>query len=172
MNFKRILVAINHSSITSTVFNRALNLAKEQANLMILSCLTDPTTLDPLIESGATLGFYPNETGFPQVLNNEVLQLEIRQAEAWLKGYCQQAIALNIPTEYQYRIGNPGVEICQVAQQWNADLVILGRHDQPAIAEFFTGSVSNYVIHHANCSVLVVKNQEPENTGKRVSEDG
>jgi hypothetical protein len=33
MNFKRILVAINHSLLTSIVFDRALNLAQqEQAN--------------------------------------------------------------------------------------------------------------------------------------------
>jgi nucleotide-binding universal stress UspA family protein len=45
-----------------------------------------------------------------------------------------------------------------VAQQWNADLIILGRHDQSAITEFFTGSVSNPVVDRANCSVLVIKN--------------
>ncbi|MBW4444861.1 MAG: universal stress protein [Plectolyngbya sp. WJT66-NPBG17] len=43
MNFQRILVAINHSLLTSTVFDRALNLAqKEQAHLMILHCLIEP----------------------------------------------------------------------------------------------------------------------------------
>ncbi|PHM06640.1 hypothetical protein CK516_32235 [Nostoc sp. 'Peltigera malacea cyanobiont' DB3992] len=65
MNFKRILVAINHSPLTSIVFDRALNLAQqEQANLMILHCLVDFTAIDqgssqvgPLDSIRSTLGF-------------------------------------------------------------------------------------------------------------------
>ncbi|MGQ4650570.1 universal stress protein [Lyngbya aestuarii] len=160
MNFKRILVAINHSPLTSTVFDRALNLVQQgQANLMILHCLVDVTALEPLSESGERLGLYPypSNTGFSQLIQDETLQLEIEQAKAWLQECSQKATALNIPTEYQHHFGEPGATICSVAQQWNADLIILGRHDHSPITEFFTGSVSNYVIHHANCSVLVVK---------------
>lgn len=158
MNFKRILVAINHSPLTSIVFERALHLAQqEQASLMILHCLVDVAGFDPLIESGGTFGIYPINPGLSQSLHNETLQSENQQAKAWLQEYCHSATALNIPTEYQHHVGEPGATICSVAQQWNATLVILGRHDDSAITEFFTGSVSNHVIHHANCSVLVIK---------------
>jgi nucleotide-binding universal stress UspA family protein len=158
MNFKRILVAINHSPLTSIVFDRAVNLAQqEQANLMILHCLVDVAAIDPGFESGGTFGLYPINAGFSQSLNEETLQLETQQAKAWLQEYCQKATALNIPTEYQYHFGEPGATISRVAQEWNADLIVLGRHDQIAIAEFFTGSISNHVVHHANCSVLVIK---------------
>lgn len=161
MNFKRILVAIKHSPLTSTVFARTLNLAqKEQANLMILHCLVDIVGLDPLMESGDTFGLYPTDTGFAQSLHDETLQLEIQQAKAWLQEYSQKATALNIPTEYQHHFGEPGATICSVAQQWGADLIILGRHDHSALTEFFTGSVNNHVVHHASCSVLVVKDQQ------------
>ncbi|MBW4540422.1 MAG: universal stress protein [Myxacorys chilensis ATA2-1-KO14] len=161
MNFKRILVTINHSLLTATVFERALDLAqKEQANLMILHCLVDPAESILPLEQGATAGIYPIDAGFSQWVFNETLQSEIQQSTTWLQEYCQKATNLKIPTGYQYQIGNPEVMICAVAQQWKADLIVLGRHDQSAIAEFFTGSVSNYVIHHASCSVLVVKDSE------------
>ncbi|MEH1855617.1 MAG: universal stress protein [Nostoc sp.] len=102
MNFKRILVAINHSPLTSIVFDRALNLAQqEQANLMILHCLVDFTAIDPGFESGGTFGLYPINTGFSQPFRDETLQLEIEQAKAWLQECCHQATARNIPTEYQ-----------------------------------------------------------------------
>lgn len=161
MNFKRILVAINHSNSASIVFERAIDLAqKERANLTILHCIANNTVgLEPLLESGAGTGFYPADPEFTQSLYNETLE-EDRQAEAWLQEYRQRAVALNIPTEYQHHFGDPGTNICNVARQWGADLIILGRHDHSAIAEFFTGSVSNYVIHHADCSVLVVKGHE------------
>lgn len=89
------------------------------------------------------------------------------QADAWLQEYSQKAIAVNVPTEYQHQIGDSGPAIWSVAQQWKADLIIvLSRYDQSAIAEFFTGSVSNYVVHYEACSVLVVK--EGELTGVKV----
>lgn len=158
MNFKRILVAINHSPLTSIVFDRALHLAQqEQASLMILHCLVDVAGLDPMIESVGSFGFYPLNTGFSQSFHEETLQLEIQHAKVWLQEYCDSATALNIPTEYQHQFGEPGATIFSVAQQWNADLIIIGRHDHSAITEFFIGSVSNYVVHHANCSVLVIK---------------
>lgn len=162
MNFRRILVAINYSPLASVVFERALNLAqKEQANLTILHCLVDVAEPDLPIESGATFGLYSTDSGFSP-FHNEILQVKIQQAKAWLQECYQQAIALNIPTEYQHHFGNPGTTICNIAQQWEADLIVLGRHDQTAIAELFTGSVSNHVIHHAACSVLVVKEHESE----------
>lgn len=160
MNFKRILVAINHSPLTSIVFDRALHLAQQgQANLMILHCLKNVAGLQPPGQSGDRFGLYPypSNTGFSQLLQDETLQLEVEQAKAWLQEYFQKATALNIPTEYQHHFGEPGATILSIAQQWNADLIILGRHDQSAIAEFFTGSVSNHVVYHANCSVLVIK---------------
>lgn len=95
-----------------------------------------------------------------------MLQLEVEQAKAWLQEYSQKATALNIPTEYQHHVGEPGAMILSIAQQWNADLIILGRHDQSAIAEFFTGSVSNHVVHDANCSVLVIKDDNSQLPGK------
>lgn len=158
MNFKRILVAINHSPLTSTVFDQALYLAhQEQAHLMILHCVADTAEFSQGIESASMYGLYPNNTAFSRLLNTETIQSENHEAESWLQEYCQQATALNVPVEHQYQFGDPGATICSAAQQWNADLIVLGRHDHAAIAEFFTGSVSNHVLHHANCSVLVIK---------------
>ena len=159
MNFKRILVAINHSPLTSIVFDRALHIAQqEQARLTILYCLFDVVGYNSAIASGGLYGVYP---GFVEPLNNEIIQSEIQseiqQAEDWLKECCQKATALNISTEYQQQFGEPGATILSVAHQWNADLIILGRHDRSKIAEFFTGSVSNDVVHQAHCSVLVIK---------------
>ncbi|MBW4442002.1 MAG: universal stress protein [Plectolyngbya sp. WJT66-NPBG17] len=162
------MVAINHSLLTSAVFDQALDLAqKEQASLMILHCLLDVAEFTPLVESGATVGLYPIDAGFSQWSSIELLQSEVQDTIAWLQDYCQKSVNLKIPTEYQYQIGKPEIAIRTVAQQWKADLIILGRHDHSAITEFFTGSVSNDVIHHANCSVLVVKNSEVF-TGERV----
>ena len=137
MNFKSILVAINHSPLTSVVFDRALNLAQqEQAKLMILHCLVDLTAIDPGLQLGGRFGLYPINTGFSQSFREETLQLEIEQAKTWLQEYRDRATSLNISTEYQHHFGELGATISSVAQEWNADLIVLGRHDHSAIAFF------------------------------------
>ena len=173
MNFKRILVAINHSPLTSAVFNRALHLARqEQARLMILTCIADVAKLDQGFGSDGMMygyGLYPASTRFSQSYN-ETIQSENHEAESWLQEYCQKATALNVLVEHQHYFTDPGSTICSVAQEWKADLIVLGRHDRAAIAEFFTGSVSNHVMHHADCSVLTIKlaveDESNELTGK------
>jgi nucleotide-binding universal stress UspA family protein len=47
--------------------------------------------------------------------------------------------------------------IPRVAQEWGADLVVLGARGLGAIAGFLLGRVSLSVARHAHCSVLVVK---------------
>ncbi len=161
MNFKRILVAINHSPLTSTVFDGALHLAQqEQAHLMILTCIKNVAELNSVIGSNGMMygyGLYPISTRSSQSAYSETIESENHEAESWLQEYCQKAKALNVPVEHQHQFTDPGSTICSAAQEWNADLIVLGRHDRPAIAEFFTGSVSNHVMHHANCSVLAIK---------------
>jgi nucleotide-binding universal stress UspA family protein len=152
MKFKRILVAMIHSPLASMVFDRALHLAhQEQAHLLLLHCLAESIGFDPLLESGGALDIYP------QIVQDETLPEKLQQAEDWLKAMAQEAVALDIPTAYERHFGEAGATICDVAQQWNADLIVLGRQDDSVIVEFFTGSVSNHVVHHAPCSVLVIK---------------
>lgn len=54
--------------------------------------------------------------------------------------------------------------ICELARNWNADLIILGRRGRTGLSELLLGSVSNYVLHHAPCSVLTVQQPKELNT--------
>jgi nucleotide-binding universal stress UspA family protein len=58
--------------------------------------------------------------------------------------------------------GDPGHSICESAQNWGADLIVLGRRGRTGFAEAFLGSVSNYVVHHASCSVFVIQEVKAE----------
>lgn len=52
--------------------------------------------------------------------------------------------------------GPPDREIIEEAGRWNADLIIVGSHGRGFWGRLL-GSVSTGVLHHAPCSVLVVK---------------
>ena len=55
--------------------------------------------------------------------------------------------------------GKPGEAIVQKAEENGASLIVMGSRGLNAIRRTFTGSVSDYVLHHANIPVLVVPPQ-------------
>ncbi len=60
---------------------------------------------------------------------------------------------------YECRLvpGVPADEIVRLAQAENVDLIVLGSRGLTEVRAFFLGSVSDKVIHHARCPVLIVK---------------
>jgi len=55
--------------------------------------------------------------------------------------------------------GIPGVEILTAVEQHSIDLVVVGTKGLSGIKRFFLGSVSEWVLSDASCSVLVVRGQ-------------
>ena len=86
----------------------------------------------------------------------ERLQQELQESKDWLQTYVEQATAIGITTEAKCQVGHPGSLIRDLAKNWNADLIVMGRRGLNSLQEVFLGSVSNYILHHAPCSVLVV----------------
>lgn len=57
------------------------------------------------------------------------------------------------------RLGNPAQIIVEEAENWPSDLVVVGSHGYGFWGRLAVGSVSDTVVHHAPCSVLVVRSQ-------------
>ena len=53
--------------------------------------------------------------------------------------------------------GPPRVVILDEAENWGADLIVVGSHGYRAWERFLLGSVSQSVVSHAKCSVEVVR---------------
>lgn len=64
-------------------------------------------------------------------------------------------LLLNLTTEKI--IGSPESKIVETANQMKADLIIIGSHGYNRLERIFLGSTSDSVIHHAPCSVLVIR---------------
>ncbi|MBS1791768.1 MAG: universal stress protein [Acidobacteria bacterium] len=54
-------------------------------------------------------------------------------------------------------IGSPASIILEKADEWNPDLIVVGAHGRSAVGRLFFGSVSQKVLHEANCSVRVAR---------------
>jgi nucleotide-binding universal stress UspA family protein len=64
------------------------------------------------------------------------------------------------------------VAILRAAEEWPADLIVMGARGLGAVAGFLLGSVSLGVARHARCSVLVVKGSPGRCGGALVAIDG
>ena len=53
--------------------------------------------------------------------------------------------------------GKPEQVIVETAEEWPADLIVVGSHGYGFWGRALLGSVSDFLVHHAPCSVLVVK---------------
>lgn len=56
--------------------------------------------------------------------------------------------------------GVPAEEICRVAAESNARLIVVGSHGWGAARRLLSGSVSTALVHSAPCPVLVVRSPE------------
>lgn len=63
----------------------------------------------------------------------------------------------NVELTTEVFLGNPSQQIIEEAENWKADLIIVGSHGKGFWQRTMIGSVSDSIIHHAHCSVLVVK---------------
>ena len=55
------------------------------------------------------------------------------------------------------REGEPADAILDVAEEINADLIVVGNKGMTGARRFLLGSVPNKVSHHAPCSVIIVR---------------
>ena len=57
--------------------------------------------------------------------------------------------------------GPPSQVIVEEAENWGADLILMGSRGLGAWNRLLLGSVSSAVVHHARCSVEIVRTSKP-----------
>jgi nucleotide-binding universal stress UspA family protein len=58
--------------------------------------------------------------------------------------------------------GSPGWELFARAESWKADLIVVGSHGRNALSRFFLGSISQWLLTEARCSVRVARGKIDE----------
>jgi nucleotide-binding universal stress UspA family protein len=160
--YKKILVAVDDTELGKTAFQTALDLASRyQAQMMLIHVLSpisdaypDSIFITPLA-SGAYIGLHEE---LMRVYAEQWKTFEQKGIEM-LQRLTQIATDQGVPTEFTQALGDTGRAICDLAQNWQSDLIVMGRRGLKGLSELFLGSVSNYVLHNAHCSLLIVQGQ-------------
>jgi nucleotide-binding universal stress UspA family protein len=158
--FQKVLVALDCSDMGRPVFDTALALAKStQASLLLVHVLSPLNSGSPTplyLDAGA---MYP--TLYEESMKGQMQEWEMfkQQGLDYLRSRTDEAQAAQLTVDCRQVVGDPGRQICDLAMEWSADLVVVGRRGHLGLGEFLLGSVSNYVMHHATCSVLTVQGE-------------
>jgi nucleotide-binding universal stress UspA family protein len=147
----KILIATDGSDFSRAAIEKCCRLLKlsERPQIKVVS----------VYEQTAPIAAEPFAISAPYY--QEMMDLARRQCETFAADSVEQIKKLvpdagsNVQTEV--RIGTPARVIVDEAKDWNADLIVVGSHGRSFWGRLTLGSVSDAIIHHAPCSVLVAR---------------
>ena len=145
MTFRKILIAVDSEPIAV----RAVDIGAELAN-----ALRAEIALINVVDSA--LG-YPADTG--GVPPGEILALAKQDAKKLISNLRRHLSAETIVMEL-VPVGSPATEIVRAANDWSADMIVLGSHGRKGVQRALLGSVAEAVMRQARCPVLVIRASE------------
>jgi nucleotide-binding universal stress UspA family protein len=137
-----IVLATDGSASAAPAVEQAVELAAEsQVPLLVVTVWDSPYT---------GLGYAP----LPLVVDVNAEMME--RAPQIVEAVAHRARAAGVNVETIVRRGFPVDEICRVAKERNASVIVIGSHHWGRVHRALFGSVSQGVVQSAPCSVLVV----------------
>ena len=153
--FEKILIAIGNSAESQIILGSGLTLAEKfGAKVLLLHVMSSLTltSFSPLVG-----GMFPSVNDMAIEQYTKEWKESERQGLEQLQAYAAQAKERKIDVEISQNLGDAGRMICEVAKSWSADAIVMGRNQKSMLSEIWLGSTSNYVLHHAPCSTLVIQ---------------
>jgi nucleotide-binding universal stress UspA family protein len=155
MAYKKILVPLIESEQCDQVFQKALELAKADGSELLLWQSIE-LDLEKHVAGFEDLMSEVDLSGAFSQEHQTELEAAIQASRDWLQQYQKKAEATGVKATVAVKVGHPGPTLQAGAQDWGADLIVMGSRGRSGLAEMLLGSVSNYVLHHLPCSLLIV----------------
>lgn len=117
-------------------------------------------TLLAVVEEPAYAAFWSDGMIAPEVVlpPPEELREELEnRARDMLEEPSSTLRDAGLRVDTKIRFGSAAPEILKEVEEGGYELVIMGSHGRGILGGFLLGSVSNRVVHHANCPVLIVR---------------
>jgi len=146
--YRKILCPIDFDENSLRALDRAVEIARHFGAAVIL------VHAIPLV---AQLGNFPMPVDL-YVAQENAANVKLRTiAGQKLGGVEHESVAF---------IGDVVGGILQAVEQFKPDLLIMATHGRAGLAHLFLGSVAEAVVRKANCPVLTIRNEEPEDTNR------
>lgn len=157
--FSKVLIALPQDDREAAEL-ASLGLAVAQthhAQTRLLSVLRADVPVTP---TGVGLAAFDVVTPKPATLTRAA----VKKREAMVSSISEKHIERD-KTSQSIRVGNPSQIIMEEADEWGADLIIVGARDKSWLERIFETSVSQTVAKRADCAVLILPEKERAKQG-------
>jgi nucleotide-binding universal stress UspA family protein len=144
--FRSIVVGTDGSDTATQAVRQAVDLAKAVGATLELVSAYEPVPSQRLQQERREA---------PEDLQWTINPRE--DVDATLEAAAGLAREAGVTANTYARQGDPADAILDVAEEQEADLVIVGNKGMTGAKRFLLGSVPNKVSHHAPCSVLIIR---------------
>jgi len=148
---KTIVVGYDGTEPAEHALARAVELAQAFDSTIVVADVVTPQPVEPAV---GAFGLMPYGLGTTAAFDAPVVDEELwrrhrERVESYLGGK-------GVTHEFAGVVGEPALEIVDVAASRQADLIVVGTREPGFLERLFGGSVSQGVARHARCDVLVV----------------
>lgn len=147
----KVLIAVDDEPESEDALSFAQRLLPDDAAVIVVNVAR--STITPYGTIGGLGAAYAGSPTLSAETDLRAQELADRQAEEVVERAGEAVHAEERRVEH----GDVGPTICRVAEDEDVDLVVLGTHDRSRWSRLWFGSVSDHVVHHAPCPVLVVR---------------
>ncbi len=143
----RILVPVDGSEPASRALREAVTIAegKQEAEITLIYVSPSPV-------------YFPFYSMVGPSLDADVKEVEEKEGNQMLDELIEKESAnTNIKFHKKHLYGIAAQEICDYANDTKIDMIVMGNRGMGAFGQVILGSVSNKVLHLADCPVMIVK---------------
>jgi nucleotide-binding universal stress UspA family protein len=149
--FKRIVCAVDFSDCSMHALNYAMSLAQEaEARLTVMHVIELPPDVPREVHENVLAG--------PRNLR-EYVALAEEDRRARLRDAIPESVRAYCAVDTILATGKPYREILRVAEEQEAELLVIGIHGRGAIDRLLFGSTAQHLVRQASCPVLTLRKE-------------
>jgi len=142
MNANKILFPTDFSSASQEALRWATALARDSGASITIVHVEEP----PMAYGGGEM-YIGDDEGHREELKKSLVEVVPSDP--------------SIHFEHKLMVGDPANAIVQLAEDENADFIVIGTHGRTGLTRLLMGSVAESVVRRAKCPVLTIKQPAP-----------
>ncbi|MCA2979895.1 MAG: universal stress protein [Myxococcaceae bacterium] len=143
---QHLLIAVDGSPSSHHAAHQGFGLARQTHSKVTLVFVLEPPTVIPVGPLSGYVTTAPART-----------EEDLANARLALRTLSQEA---GVPVDTRVELGAPADALCELAEHLGVDLIVVGARGLGAGSRWLLGSVSDRIVHHAPCPVMVVRERK------------